>query len=62
MKTQTSKLVQKIISMGVTDPAVAHAMMERYLRTGKLNSVAVPTVKSVTTDTVFAGSTITNQH
>jgi hypothetical protein len=45
-----SVLVNRIIRMGVTDPAVAHAMMEQYLRTGKLKSVAVPTVKSVTTD------------
>ena len=35
-----SVLVNKIIKMGVTDPQVAHAMMEQYLRTGKLKLTA----------------------
>jgi hypothetical protein len=35
--TQYSKLVQRIIAMGVTDPIVAHEMIARYLRTGVLS-------------------------
>ena len=32
-----SVLVNRIIKMGVTDPKVAHAMMDRYLKTGILS-------------------------
>jgi hypothetical protein len=34
-----SVLVNKIISMGVTDPLVAHKIMAHYLKTGKLKPV-----------------------
>jgi hypothetical protein len=34
--TKINKLYQRLIAMGVTDPQVAHAMIERYLRTGVL--------------------------
>lgn len=35
--TQYSKLIQRIIAMGVTEPEVAYEMMARYLRTGVLS-------------------------
>ena len=35
-----SVLVNKIIKMGVTDPAIAHMMMANYIKTGKLKLVA----------------------
>ena len=31
-----SVLVNKLISMGVTDPDIAHRIMAEYLRTGKI--------------------------
>jgi hypothetical protein len=34
-----SVLVNKIISMGVTDPKVAHKIMDHYLKTGKIKPV-----------------------
>ena len=32
-----SYIVKRIKAMGVTDPKVAHAMMDRYLKTGVLS-------------------------
>jgi hypothetical protein len=34
-----SVLVNKLIKMGVTDPKVAHQIMDHYLKTGKLKLV-----------------------
>jgi hypothetical protein len=34
-----SVLVNKLIKMGVTDPLIAHKIIENYLKTGKLKLV-----------------------